>query len=413
MKSYFVTAVVFLLLSILLPTSGFSASENQLQKSIVLLEEKNYVQALEVLHGLERSALNPSEYSHLIAIAYLGRGYQLLSSGNLSDAGTIFQEGLRYNAEDIRLWQGEAMVRFKQGSYAEAAYLLNQAIGLAPQNTGLYHLLGKAHYADGRMQEAIDVLTAASQLDGGPEVDALLEKVIREWQVEQNMGQDVRGLFQLSFVDSKNAAELASLILDVLEEAYAELGSDLAYYPNVTVPVLLYLKSDFSAMTNSPDWAAGVYDGKIRLPLGGLHQMSDQLKAVLYHEYMHVIVHFMANRYAPVWLNEGLAELSGRRMYSSSSLSFMQAVQEKRTLDWESLSHSFITLESEKVPLAYEQSYSLVAFMVERYGWHKMTELLKKIGKKVDWKDAIEFVYQDYGLGWEEILKEWHNSLAR
>ena len=92
----------------------------------------------------------------------------------------------------------------------------------------------------------------------------------REWQLEQQMGQEVRGHFQLSFVDGGQAAGLATAILETLEDAYAELGSELAYYPDVRVPVLLYSHKDFAAVTNSPDWAGAVYDGKIRLPLGGM-----------------------------------------------------------------------------------------------------------------------------------------------
>jgi tetratricopeptide (TPR) repeat protein len=412
LRKLFSTLVLLLLVSLSLPLSSSALTDDHLQQVVKFLDAQDYLGAIELLHDLQGRVANPGQLDDLLGVAYLGRGYQLLASADLSASGEAFQEGRRYNDEDIRLWQGEAMVRLKQGRYAEAVSLLDQAIGVNSQNTSLYHLLGQAYYADGRMPEAVDALTVAVSLGGGYEVDKLLQKVQREWRYEQEMGQESRGHFQLSFVDGKKVAELAPRILEALEDAYTELGSELAYFPDIKVPVLLYLKRDFSAVTNSPDWAGGVYDGKIRLPLGGLHRMSDQLAAVLYHEYMHVLVHFMAGRRAPVWLNEGLAEMAGRRLYSLPTHHLKMALQNGAILGWDTLAKPFSSLPAGKVMLAYEQSYSLVSFMVDRYGWHKITDLLKSIGKREHWQDAITDVYQDYGLDWPAIRREWQASLS-
>jgi tetratricopeptide (TPR) repeat protein len=404
--------VVLLLTCFSLPLSSVASTDIQIQKVVKSLDTQDYQEAIELLHDLQGSLANPAQLDNLLAVAYMGRGYQLLASADLTASGEAFQEGRRYNDEDIRLWRGEAMVRFKQGRYSEAVSLLDQAIGVNSQNASLYHLLGQAYYADGRMPEAVDALTVAISLGGDDAINKFLQKVQREWQIEQEMEQESRGHFQLSFVDGKQVAELAPRILETLEDAYTELGSELAYFPDIKVPVLIYLRKDFSAVTNSPDWAGGVYDGKIRLPLGGMHQMTDQLAAVLYHEYMHVLVHFMTGRRAPVWLNEGLAEMAGRRLSSPPTHHLYQALQRADVLGWEALAKPFSTLPSDKVLLAYEQSYSLVNFMVDRYGWHKISELLESIGKQKPWQLAIADVYLDYGLDWPAILKEWQASLS-
>lgn len=402
----------FLCLIILMMPATSTASTNQrVEEATSLLEQKQYVRALDVLHDLEASIVNPDQISTLLAFAYLGRGYQLLSSGDFSAAREAFMEGRRYNEDDVRFWQGEAMTLLKQGRYAEAVSLLDQGLGIAPQNPDIYYLLGQAYYADGRMAEALDALTKAAELGGGPEIVTLREKVRREWQVEQEMGHEIRGHFQLSFVDGDQGASLATAILETLEDAYAELGSDLAYYPDVKVPVLLYSRKDFSAVTSSPDWAGAVYDGKIRLPLGGMYQMTDQLAAMLYHEYSHVLVHFLASRHTPVWLNEGLAELAGRRISSLPLSRLQKATEENQMIRWDDLAVPFTGLADDKVLLAYEQSYSLVVFLVDRFGWHKMKELLVRLGKRHGWQTAIADVYQDYGLDWPAILTEWQASL--
>ena len=405
--------LLVLLTSFIVPVASAASTNQRIEAAIKLIEQKEYAQALELLHDLEASIPNPNQISNLLAFAYLGQGYQLLSSGDFSAARESFTDGRRYNEDDVRFWQGEAITLYKQGHYAEAVSSLDQALGIAPQNADVYHLLGQSYYADGRMAEALDSLTRSSELGGGADVADLLEKVRREWKIEQEMGQEVRGHFQLSFADGGQTATLATVILETLEDAYAELGSELAYYPDVRVPVLLYSRKDFSAVTNSPDWAGAVYDGKIRLPVGGMHHMIDQLAAVLYHEYMHVIVHYLTNRHVPVWLNEGLAELAGRRIYALPLEDLHRASEAKKFISWDVLSEPFTGLADNKVRLAYEQSYSLVHFMVDQFGWHKMTELLEKLGKRQDWQTAIADVYQDYGLDWPAIQSEWQANLSR
>jgi len=405
--------LLLLLASFIVPATSTASTNQQVAAAIKLIEQKEYTQALELLHDLEASIPNPDQVSNLLAFAYLGQGYQLLSSGDFSAARESFTDGRRYNEDDVRFWQGEAMTLYKQGHYAEAISSLNQALGVAPQNADVYFLLGQSYYADGRMAEALDALTKSSELGGSADVVALLDKVRREWQIEQEMGREVRGHFQLSFVEGGQTAVLATVILATLEDAYAELGSELAYYPDVRVPVLLYSRKDFSAVTSSPDWAGAVYDGKIRLPVGGMHHMTDQLAAMLYHEYMHVVVHYQTNRHVPVWLNEGLAELAGRRLYSLPLEALHRASEANQLISWDVLSDPFTGLVDDNVRLAYEQSYSLVLFMVDQFGWHKMTELLERLGKRQAWQRAIAEVYHDYGLDWPAIRSQWQASLSR
>jgi tetratricopeptide (TPR) repeat protein len=383
------------------------------RQALDLMEQKDFARATQLLLEIRARSQNPEQIAKLLAFAYLGKGYQALSRADFPAAREAFQEGRRYNQDDVRFWQGEAMAWYKQGRYAESASLLEQAIGITPQNADIYHQLGQSYYAEGRMAEALDALARARDLGGGADVSELLAKVRHEWQVEQGMEQEVRGHFQLSFVDGDRAARLAPAILETLEDAYAELGAELSYYPEITVPVLLYNKQDFASVTNSPDWAGAVYDGKIRLPLGGVLEMTDQMTALLYHEYAHVLVHLMANRNAPVWLNEGLAEMAGRRFFSPPLRHLQQAVAENRLLDWDELARPFSGMSGDKVLLAYEQSYSLVDYLVDSFGWYKISELLERLGRHQAWQSAVADVYHEYGLDWPAILAEWGGGLKR
>lgn len=393
------------------PLLSIASLDHQYEESVALIRQHQYDEAIVRLLALEEAVVNPQSLSGLLAVAYLGQGYQLLAAGEYVDARESFQTGRLYNEEDVRLWQGEALAFFKEGRYADASSLIEQALGYDNHSAALYSLQGQAYYAEGRMPEAIDSLTRSLDINDSEEVSLLLQKVEREWQVEQEMEQESRGNFQLSFVDGVSSDSLSKDILAVLEEAYNELGSELDYYPEVRVPVLLYTRSEYAGLTGSPDWSGGVYDGKIRLPVANMHHMTDPLKALLYHEYMHVIVHYMVNRHVPVWLNEGLAEFAGRRIFSPGLVDLSRDEYQKQLLDWSELSRSFQSLDTAQALIAYEQSYSMVNHMIDNYGLFKMAELLKQIGKAGDWQASVAFVYEDYGLDWPAILREWQAGL--
>ena len=56
-----------------------------------------------------------------------------------------------------------------------------------------------------------------------------------------------------------------------------------------------------------PSWAAGAYDGIIRVPMRGALDNPKELDRVLSHEFTHALVRSLAPRGVPAWLNEGLA----------------------------------------------------------------------------------------------------------
>ena len=141
--------------------------------------------------------------------------------------------------------------------------------------------------------------------------------------------------------------------------------------------------------------------------------MNDQLAAVLYHEYAHVLVHFLANRNAPVWLNEGLAELAGRRMFSPPSAANCKKPMRATSCSAGTVLPSlFPALPADKVLLAYEQSYSLVQFMVEQL-WlaQDLRNCCKGSANARNGKRPLPHVYREYGLDWPAILKEWQAGL--
>lgn len=104
---------------------------------------------------------------------------------------------------------------------------------------------------------------------------------------------------------------MAARVSDMLEAIYWQVGGALGAYPNDVLTVVLYSKEQFRDVTQSPAWAGGAFDGRIRVPVAGRVDEKD-LRRVLTHEFTHAVVHSLAPRGVPQWLNEGLAMLMER-----------------------------------------------------------------------------------------------------
>ena len=112
--------------------------------------------------------------------------------------------------------------------------------------------------------------------------------------------------FTVSFEGPEDAA-LAAEALAALDRAYWRICDVLSAYPPASVPVVLYSGEQFRDITRAPPWAAGAYDGIIRVPVRGALENPAELNRVLAHEFVHALVRSIAPRAVPTWLNEGLA----------------------------------------------------------------------------------------------------------
>ena len=56
------------------------------------------------------------------------------------------------------------------------------------------------------------------------------------------------------------------------------VGRGLSYYPDHEIQVILYSGQQFQEVTDAPGWSGGIYDGKIRIPIGGIEQETPGLR---------------------------------------------------------------------------------------------------------------------------------------
>ena len=349
-----------------------------------------------------------------LASAVMMHGFALLKQSRYEEAAAQFEyaEELFPDDPQAAFLRGNASFLLKQYDLArtELEKARNLAGDAGANVAEILILLGKVFYDTEDIREAVALWELAAQQD--PEnkmLRDLLTKAKQELTVDAGMGKDQSSRFILSY-DAGIKSDAADRVLAVLEDAYNRVGRDFSTYPESRVPVILYAGKDYRVITGSPEWSGGQYDGKIRLPVGGLTQVTPPIRGVLFHEYTHVVVRELTKGNCPVWLNEGLAETEGRSEFDPPLTTLNQAVSGGKLLPLSSLIGSFASLQGTSVDLAYQQSYSLVKYMVTTYGWHTMKDLLTALGEGLSFDAATVRAYQDVGRSFPEIVNEWRDS---
>jgi len=374
-------------------------SEPSLEQAAALISAGQPAEALVLLHDIERRLPEPRTISGLLGAAYLQLGWQLMNRGDEAAAREAFDRSRNYLPDDPRPLRAMALAWLHAGQPAAALAPLQEALTLAEGDGELLLLLGRAFYAQGDLVQAEEAWEDAA-LAGNAAASPLLERVRRERQVERDMERALAGRFTLAYA-AEVSPELVAAILAELQEAYNDLGSELGFYPEVDIPVLLYAGDDFAAVTRSPAWAGAVYDGKIRAPLGGIERMTPALQSLLRHEYAHVLVRFLGKGRVPVWLNEGFAGLAEGRQVEN-----VATPPAGRALPPEALEQPFTELPNELVPLAYAQSRMRVGRMVDLCGWSALGELMRQLGNGLSWDAAVAEAYAPCGYDWPRLQAE-------
>ncbi|NOY13465.1 MAG: hypothetical protein GXP51_07230 [Deltaproteobacteria bacterium] len=386
---------------------GYVSNNNQ---AVTQLEQGNYLAAIELLKKSLAAVPYDSVVQKNLLSAYQAAGQAFLQQKHYPQLSELMVEAQQFDDTQREFWslRGYALLRMKK--YYEAETELQEARGMGDPDARILYLLGELFYATDRLYEALDVLENALLCDpNNHAASALLEKVRRELAVEQGMDKEYGGHFVISF-DGEQNDDLGRDVLDVLNEAYNWIGSQLDHYPEERVTVILYSRQQFSDLTDSPEWAGGLYDGKIRLPIGGISTVDVAVQSLLYHEYMHVVLRDIAGRNLPYWLNEGLAKLAEDHVAPQSLETLSRAREQQQLFRLAALEKSFSRFRGRQVALAYQQSYAVVRYLIDTYGWQHIRELVSALGTGASIGQAIEKSLGVYGLTYQTFEVNWRES---
>jgi tetratricopeptide (TPR) repeat protein len=348
-----------------------------------------------------------------LAEGYSAYGHQFFKQKKYEQADENFVKALELYPDNTTYILLHGICCYNLKLYDVARYELQRAREIAPESVELLYFLGLVQYDTDNRAEAVELWEQALKLaPGRTEISALLAKARKEIAVEAGMDRGHSSRFNLTY-DPDVDSTFALALLDVLEAAANLVGAELGLFPEARVPVAVYTRADYKTVTDSPDWSGGFYDGTIRLPFGALKEVTPALRSILYHEYAHVVVFELTRGNCPLWLNEGIAEMFGRMQLNQPMVALGRAARSGTFADFRKLEAGFSSFSSREAGLAYQQSYSLVDFMVKSYGWHRVKQILSDLGQGMTFDTAVSQALKDYNLNYDRLVLEWRASVQR
>lgn len=309
-------------------------------------------------------------------------GFELLDAGQPRRAADAFQKALERDPKNARLHLGAGLAAYMERRDADARDQFERALALDARLSDARVVLGQVLRRQGDFAGAVRVYeTLVAEHPDERVASETLDRWRRELELHERMRFAVGDRFTVSF-EGPAEEELAGRALESLDRAYWRIGALLgATYPLSPIPVVLYTREQFRDVTRSPAWAAGAYDGIIRVPMRGALDKADELDRVLAHEFTHALVRGLAARGVPAWLNEGLASAVESE---HTSWADQRLKTTGTTISLADLATSFARLSSEQAELAYAGSAIVVRRMLDEAGGYAVAQLLRDLGEGVD-----------------------------
>ncbi|HUK57069.1 MAG TPA: tetratricopeptide repeat protein [Nitrospiria bacterium] len=345
-----------------------------------------------------------------LALAKGGLGWKQLDGRQYPDALLNFQVAVRLASDVPDFFVGEGLAYDRLNDPDRAVETLKQAIQLDPKRPDAYKIIGKIYDQRDEIAMAIGYYEKGLELD--PSDQALrqhLAQVRREEEVQGHFQQEASRAFTVKF-EGREELETARRVLGDLEDAYRDVGQALSYYPEEPITVILYTERQFQDVTRTASWSRGIYDGKIRVPVGGTDPNPALLRKVLYHEYAHAVVHGLSRGAdVPTWLNEGVAVYFENGSESPGEPTPVRPIRSGTPLVPLSALHgSFLQLSDAQAALAYGESYAAVKTLADRYGLFRIRQLLEDLGRKKNFTEAFADAFM---VSYEAFQSDWPQAV--
>lgn len=327
-------------------------------------------------------------------------------------------------------WAYEAVIAHLHSDHEKEKEARDKAMSTWTQNPEVDHLIGrklsqkyrfsegaeyqkaslklKQDFSHARIQLAQDLLRLGHEHDGwqmakdmhdadGYNVTAFnlmqLKSVIDDFATIQNEDFILR-------MDAQEAAIFGDQAMALLQEAKSVICDK--YDIELDHPIIVEIfpnQSDFGVRTfgmpHNPGFL-GVCFGDVitaNSPSSRIGRNSNW-RAVLWHEFCHVVTLNLTKNKMPRWLSEGISvfeELQRNPAWGQHmSPDYRQRVMRNEMTPIGELSGAFLNAESgEDMQFAYYQSSLVVAFIVENYGMDALKNILTDLGEGIPINDAI------------------------
>ncbi|MEC4889217.1 MAG: peptidase MA family metallohydrolase [Nitrospira sp.] len=381
------------------------------------IEKKNFALAERKLTELSPSLLSDETAVPYVAILWNNLGLEQERIDGTKVSVKAFKKAAILDRTNPVIQLNLAHAYWELRDPALDQTFLTTLIGLAPHEAFPHLAMADLLYEQDHLAEAATHLAQATERAGkDPRVQSYLATVTAKVRhtdaVESRMTARNSTHFMVKYDGGEDQGTWTT-VLEILEDAYRDVGQRLNHFPAKPIVVVLHTKDTFQSATGSPAWADGLYDpvlGRIQIPTQGATTDTQWLTHVLRHEYVHALLHDRLEGQItslPVWLNEGLAmQLAGdpwpdldQAMPNGGSVIHLKYLEG----GWGRLPHNAATL-------AYLEANSATHYLIDRFGMSRVGELLNAFKAKATVATALQ---EKLFLSYDQFHQQWLDTFLQ
>ncbi len=288
------------------------------------------------------------------------------------------RSALTHMPEQPVLLMNAAYLYLRRSEYTQSLDYIDRARRLVPEDPEVPKLAGWAFYGLNKLDLAVAEWKHALSLRPDAEVEAALKKAQRDKAEEEQYKENESSHFMLRYSGASEPS-LARSVLHTLERHYGAIEAELNYSPPDAIGVILYTQQAFADITQVPNWVGALNDGRIRVPVQGLSDVTPELSRVLKHELTHSFVQQKTLGHAPTWIQEGLAQWMEGKRSDVNAAALVAMYQSDPELGLKHYQGDWMKFSNETASAAYAWALANVEYIVQSGGMNDVDRILDRL----------------------------------
>jgi len=172
-------------------------------------------------------------------------------------------------------------------------------------------------------------------------------------------------------------------------------------------------KEDYQERFRCASWSAACVDYRRKIVY--TYYGHKEFKSIFVHELTHIILReYIGQQNIPLWLDEGVAtymeDKYGGGIYKKKLWFIKKKISDEKYIKLKELNKiSYSELEdkaNDDVNFFYLESFSIVNFVINKYGRYKFSNLLRQLEKGFSVEEAFSKIFYKFRT-LEDLEKEW------
>lgn len=271
----------------------------------------------------------------------------------------------------------------EEGRPEEALHMLEPELQAHPKEAGLFAMAGIAAWKNQDNKQALIYWRQSLDLSPNAALENLYARVDREVKNDVSK-QTIYGMrVVLRYDDVTVPAETARRMVDLVDQTYARVSSELGCTTQERIPTIVQSREAYLKTTGAAEWSGGLFDGRIHMPAAVGQQFDANTQRALAHETVHACLAMLGMW--PSWLHEGMAQkLSGDVLRPEVQAQLKQLAKDGKLPKLSMLTQGWAGLDAHNAAVAYALALEAVDVLYENYHEYGVRNLMKNPERLAD-----------------------------